>query len=171
MRTTGSLRPHDQFWIVIWGTLRRNARVRGVARILPPELNVGWSRQRNTPRAPAKGTSLRKFAAFLTFISTYFEYYSMKILFKQGWLVLSTYCIITSWPLKPFLHGLAIYKPFLLRSKQVKIYLWYMNCICYKKKMYLTFPLTLPSKTCNFVYWPCAADREAYWHTIWGKSR
>lgn len=37
MRTTGSLRPHDQFWIVIWGTLRRNARVRRVARILPPE--------------------------------------------------------------------------------------------------------------------------------------
>ncbi len=37
MRKTGSLRPHDQFWLVIWGTLRRNARVRRVARILPPE--------------------------------------------------------------------------------------------------------------------------------------
>ncbi len=23
MRKTGSLRPHDQLWIVIWGTLRR----------------------------------------------------------------------------------------------------------------------------------------------------
>lgn len=34
---TGSRRPHAQFWIVNWGTLRRNARVRRVARILPPE--------------------------------------------------------------------------------------------------------------------------------------
>jgi len=46
MRTTGSLRPHDQFWIVIWGTLRRNARVRRVARKLVFSLlNWTWDDQ------------------------------------------------------------------------------------------------------------------------------